>query len=506
MDKRKSLLNVSVAIVFKIVILVLSLLTRRFLIKLVGNDANGINSLYTSVIGFLAVADLGISSAINFCMYKPIAQNNKQKVASLYNLFKKVYRIIGLIILLLGLIVTPFIPYLAKGYSADFNLYFTFLIMLISVVLTYFYSAKMSLINAYKNNYISTTISSVAEIIRDCLQILVLFLFKSFELYLVCRIVAVTIQWILSDLYTKKHYKDIISTSNKVDNETKNEVVKNTKAMFMHKIGGLLVNTADSIIISAFVGVEILGKYSNYSTIVCSMVGVISLFFTPLTSIMGHLCSDGDIKKETKVFHFMYIVNFIIGIVFFLGYYAVIDSVIEICFGANLVMDKSIPIIITVNYFIQFLRQAELLFRDATGTFYNDRFKPIIEGTFNVILSIILVNFIGVLGVIVATIITNLLICHIVEPYVLFKYAYHQKPYKFYALNYSFVLIFCGLLFLTDLCMVQLNNVLLNLLVNGCIAVGIALIPIIFIIIFDKGFRNNLTNLFKSIFKKKKLN
>ncbi len=141
----------------------------------------------------------------------------------------------------------------------------------------------------------------MAEIIRDLLQILVLFLFKSFELYLVCRIVAVTIQWFLSDLYTKKHYKDVISTSNKVDNETKNEVVKNTKAMFMHKIGSLLVNTADSVIISAFIGVEILGKYSNYSSIVCSMVGVISLFFTPLTSIMGHLCADGDIKKETKV-------------------------------------------------------------------------------------------------------------------------------------------------------------------------------------------------------------
>lgn len=150
MDKRKSLINVITAVFFKIILLVLTLFTRRFLIKYVGNEANGVFSLYTSIIGVLAIADLGIGTAITFSMYKPIVDGDKYKISALYKLFIKVYRIIGIIILVGGLCVLPALPYLAKDYSADFNLYYTFLLMLTSIVITYFYSAKSSLINAYK--------------------------------------------------------------------------------------------------------------------------------------------------------------------------------------------------------------------------------------------------------------------------------------------------------------------------------------------------------------------
>ena len=160
--------------------------------------------------------------------------------------------------------------------------------------------------------------------------------------------------------------------------------------MFMHRIGGVLVNTADSVIISAFIGVVILGKYTNYTTIMTAMTGVLGLFFTPLTSIIGHLYVEQDKTEVKKYLNFFHTFNFIIGIIFFLGYYAVIDNLVNICFKSNeeLVLTRPISFIITLNYFIQFMRQATLLFRDATGTFYNDRWKPLFEGLLNVALSI----------------------------------------------------------------------------------------------------------------------
>ena len=143
----------------------------------------------------------------------------------------------------------------------------------------------------------------------------------------------------------------------------------------MHKIGGILVNTADSIIISAFIGIVILGKYSNYTTIVLAMSSVIALCFTPLTSIIGHMSVEEDGKTVERYYNFFHTFNFIMGTVFFLGYYAVIDNLVTVLFGANLILSKQITFVITLNYFIQFMRQAANLFRDATGTFYYDRWK-----------------------------------------------------------------------------------------------------------------------------------
>lgn len=512
MDKKKSILNVTVAISFKFILLICSLISRRFLIKYVGNEATGLFSLYTSIVGFLAVAELGVGSAITFCMYKPIVNKEINKVAALYHLFTKLYLIIGTIILVSGFLIMPFLPFLAKDYSnINLNLYVTFGLMLISTVISYMFSSKTSVINAFKNNYITTIINSTCNTLRYILQIVVVIFTKSFELYLVCIIISVTIEWGLTEIIFNKKYKNIKLINEKVTPDSKKEVIKNIKAMFMHKIGGLLVNTADSIIISAFIGVVILGKYSNYTTIMTAMTGIITLFFTPLTSIIGHLCVKNNIEDVKKYFDFFYTFNFILGLVFFLGYYAIIDDLICFCFGENLNMSKSISFVITVNYFIQFMRQSTLLFRDATGLFFYDRWKPLFEGIANVILSIVFVYLFEILfnkdyavvGVIVATIITNLFICHIVEPYVLFKYEFKSSVKKYYIKNYLFIFVFVGCLFILNFFMKISNNLVIELFVNGFISIGISFTIILMLVLFDKNFMNYLKKILKKLKKNK---
>lgn len=517
MDKKRGLKNVIVSISFKIILLIGAILVRRFLIKYAGNEVNGLNSLYLSIIGFLSVAELGVGSAITFCMYKPIVEGDDNKVSALYHLFTKLYLIIGAIILAAGCILIPLLPYLAADYQEiNQNIYLTFFLMLISVVLTYLFSSKTSLINAYKNNYITTTVSSLGMILQYGLQILVLILTQSFIWYLSCRIFAVIVQWGITEVLTRKNYNAIIKNKQKTDSETKKEVTKNVKAMFMHKIGSVLVNTADSVIISAFIGVVILGKYNNYATIMTSMTGVLTLFFTPLTSVIGHLCVEEDKTNIKAYLNFFHTFNFLIGVIFFLGYYAIIDNVVTICFGENLELLKSVSFIITLNYFIQFMRQAALLFRDATGTFYNDRWKPLFEGVINIGLSIGFVYlfsyFFGddfaVVGVIVATIVTNLTICHIVEPHVLYKYALKDKTSKYYIKNYLYIAIFVLLLVALNFCMQSFDNPWKELLVNGCIAVALAIIPCVLIAFFDKNFKHYIVvilNRIKNKFKRHKV-
>jgi O-antigen/teichoic acid export membrane protein len=496
MDKKKGLLNVTIAITFKLILLIGSILVRRFLIKYIGNEINGLNSLFLSIIGVLSVAELGVGSAITFCMYKPVVEGDNDKVSALYHLFTKLYLIIGGVILIGGCIVMPFLKYLAKDYQdINVNLYITFGLMLISVVLSYLFSSKTSLINAYKNNYITTLIANGGMVIQYVLQIVAIIVFRTFEAYLICRIISVAIQWGITELVSRLKYNKIINNKQSIDVETKHEVVKNIKAMFMHKIGGVLVNTADSVIISAFIGVVVLGKYSNYTTIMTSMVAVINLFFSPLTSVIGHMCVQEDNTQVVKYFNFFHTFNFILGLVFFLGYYSVIDNLVVLCFGEDdLVLTKTISFVITLNYFVQFMRQAVMLFKDATGTFYNDRWKPLVEGIINFVLSILFVVILSdeykVVGVIVATIITNLLICHIVEPHVLYKYAFKQSAKKYYIRNYLYIVVFAVALVSLNFCMLNMENQWIQLLVNGCISIVISLVIAVIAILIDKDFRH----------------
>lgn len=498
MDKKKSLLNVFTAIFFKIVILVLSLVVRRVLIKYIGNDINGLNSLYLSIVGFLSVADLGIGTAIAFCMYKPIVDNDVKRVTGLYNLLRKVYLIIGIIVFVLGIILIPFIKYFAKDYSEiNENLHFTFFLMLISVVITYLYSSKITLFNAYKNNYIATAINSLGMILQLVLQIVFILTTKSFTYYLISRIIAALFQWGLTEIITRKQYYHIISTKNVVNKEDKKSIIKSVKAMFMHKIGGVLGITLDNIIISSFIGVVILGKYSNYTIIITAITNIIFLFFTPLTSIIGHLFAEQKLDELKKYYNFLYIFNFILAIVFYIGYYAVIDDLIYICFGDGLLLNKYVSFVLASNYFVYFLRQTTEMYKDASGVFYYDRWKPLFEGTFNAVLSIILVvvlkkyygDEIAVIGAVAATILANLTICHIVEPHVVHKYGLKMSAKKYYLKNYCCIIVFFISISLFNIFKLNIDNHYLSFLANGFLSLVFSIIPSIIIGFIDKDFR-----------------
>lgn len=487
MDVEKGRVNVIIAIVFKIITMIMAIVVKITLVGICGNEVNGLNALYISIIGVLSVAELGVGSAITFCMYKPIVNGDINTVSALYDLFRKLYLIIGAVIFFSGIAITPFLHFFAKDYSnININMYVTFVLVLISVSATYLFSAKLSLINAYKNDYISTAITQGGAVLQYVLQIITLYVTKSFVYYLICRIIAVIFQWLVTEYLTNKNYGLIINNKVNLNKETKHIVTNSIKAMFLHKIGYVLVNTLDSIIISSFVGVVSLGKYSNYTLIISSMTGIITLVFTSLTSVIGHLCVEESRQNSMRYCEVFHLLNFIIGTFFFLGYYAVVDSLIEMLFSAKSIVESSISFVITLNGFIQFMRRSILTFRDATGAFYQDRWKPILEGVLNATLSILLVKVIGVTGVIVATIATNLLICHIIEPFVLYKYVFSYSPKKFYLTNYGMITLFTFALVALNSCKQNISNIFVELVLNGFISLGISAVICVVILLICK--------------------
>ncbi|MDE7464626.1 MAG: hypothetical protein K2M48_06310, partial [Clostridiales bacterium] len=321
------------------------------------------------------------------------------------------------------------------------------------------------------------------------------------------------VQWGITEIVAALKHKKIIRNKQPVDAETKKTVTKNVKAMFMHKIGGVLVNTADSIIISAFIGIIALGGYTNYTTIMVAMTSLLNLCFSPLTSVIGHVFVQEDKSTARKYHSFFHTFNFVLGVVFFLGYYAVIDNLVVIFYGStDLVLSRPVAFVITLNYFIQFMRQSTLLFRDATGTFYHDRWKPLFEGLLNIGLSIGFVflfkylwgESFAVVGVIAATIITNIFICHVVEPHVLHKYALETDTRNYYIKNYSYIAIFTAALVALHFCHVGTSSQWTELLANGFIAIAVAIVPCAAAALFNKNFRHYIVEFINKFRRHKK--
>lgn len=497
MDKKRSVLNVSTSVISRVILLAAALLVRRLLIRNIGNDVNGLNSLYSGIIGMLTVAELGVGSAIVYSMYRPIIDGNEGKVAALYRLYQKLYRIIGAVIFGAGLLVAPFLPALISDYKdISVNVYLPYILTLVSVVLSYLYSAKTSLIEAHKDNYITTAIMALGRLTRFALQIAAILIWKSYVAYVICQIIETLLIGGLTELVVRKRHGRLLAMRESVDPETKSEIKRNVKAMFMHKIGTILVNSIDSMIISGFIGVVVLGKYSNYAVLAGVLSGTISLFFSPLTSIVGHLCATGDPEKTERSFHHFFCLNYILGVVAYLGYFAVADHLVALVFGREQIVSRSIVFIISLNQFTQSMRVSSLLFRDASGTFYYDRWKPVAEGLINLALSLLFVMIfppeLRTVGVIVATIITTLLICNIVEPYVVFHHVFQKSPRRFYIKSYSYIFLFSVCLYLMTWIRQPGEYSVVGLLTSGLLSVCISILFLGALYVLDRSFRHEL--------------
>lgn len=498
MDRKKSILNVTVSVSFQIITMVMGILLKRMLIQYCGNEYNGLNSLYLSIIGLLSVTELGVGGAITYAMYRPIVEGNTSQVSALYHLFNKLYRLIGGMVFLAGILLIPFLPYFAADYAV-LNIDFapTFFLVLVSAVLTYLFGAKTALHNAYKNNYITTAIQSIGIVIQYVLQALSLVITQSFICYLVCKIVAVLFQWIVTHIITKRKYNSIIETKAYLELSIKKEIIKNVRALFMHKIGAILVGGVDSIVISTYIGIEMLGRYSNYTAILYAMSNVIVLVFSSLVSILGHMYASAEKEEMLKYCNLFHMINFCIATVFCLGYFAVADNIVAICFSPNLLLDREIVFTVSLMGFVQVMRKSVMMFKDATGTFYNDRWKPLFEGLMNFFLSVFFVKKIGISGVIIATVMTDLLICHIVEPYVLYKYAFSKFPTKYYIRNYSMILVYVVAQLIMEKCIGTYSSQWRGFFFNGIISVSVSVIICIVIFFCNKELRVHLLSAFK---------
>lgn len=395
----------------KVYSIIAPFITRTLFIYTLGVEYLGLNSLFGSILSVLNLAELGVGNAMVFSMYRAIAEDDDDRISALLKLYRFYYRIIGGVIFIGGLILTPFLPYLIKSdLPDDVNLYVLYFMNLAATVLSYWVLAyRNSLFSAFQRNDISSKIATCISIITTVLQILILVFIRDYYAYMVVVIgmqVVSNLVYAVVSLRKYPKYKPCGS----LPKEQVKSINRRIADLFTAKLGTVIINSADTIVISAFLGLIVLAQYQNYFYIFTAIAGIIEIIFTACIAGIGNSLITESSEKNYRDFRKMlFIISWIAGFscACFLCLY---QPFISIWVGEDLLLDFSIVICLVVYFFIYEINRVLNVYKDAAGMWHEDRFRPLVTALANLTMNLIMVQVIGLYGIILSTVLSMLFI------------------------------------------------------------------------------------------------
>lgn len=499
MRTNNSIINSIATLISNILSFIIAFVAQAIFIRILGAEYLGLNGLFTNLLSMLSIFELGIGNAIVFNLYKPIAENNEKKINSLMRFYKKTYNIIAFVILVAGILLMPFLKYIVTTNIKEINIYLVYVLFLISTVSSYIMTYKRNLIIANQKNYIINIIHMGYLVILNLSQLLIIYFTKNYYIYLIAKICCQLFENIIINIKANNDYKYLnIKSADKLDKKTEKDIFSRVRALFFHKIGGIIINGTDNIIISIFLGLQQVGLYTNYYTITSALTSLFGQIISSATASVGNLLISNNQKKSYEVFDKMRFLNSWISIFSAVSFMVIVQPFIRIWVGEEYLISIGTVAVITFNYFQKMQRISYSTFKDSAGIWREDKFVPLIESLLNIIFSIICLKLFGLAGVLMGTIISGLALWCYSYPKFVYKKLFNRsyKDYIIETINYIIIFILTAIptYFISKAIIV--NNIFLKLIINVIICL---IIPnVILIIIFRK---NKNYNYFKELIK-----
>lgn len=441
--------NIISGFALKLYQLITPFIIRTMMIHLMGMEYVGLNSLFASILQVLNLAELGVGSAMVFSMYKPIAEDAPEKICSLMNLYKKYYRIIGLVVLTGGLIVMPLLPNLISGdYPAGINIYVLYLLNLGATVLSYWlFAYKNCLLTAHQRTDITNKITIIISTFQYILQGVVLFAFRNYYIYLIVALLSQAILNISTAICVSKMYPDY-SARGVLEKAEVKKINQRVRDLFTSKLGSIVVNSADTIVISAFLGLTVLGMYNNYYYILTSVMSFVTIIFTACTAGIGNsLITESEEKNLNDLHQFTFLISWI-GAFCACCFLTLYQPFMSIWVGEEYLISYGCVICLAVYYYIRVVNQVLVVYKDAAGMWHQDRFRPLVTAIANLVMNLILVQFIGLYGILLSTVLSTLFVGMpwVIHNLFTVQFKSGEKRYIQYLLLYAVVaMVACAL-------------------------------------------------------------
>lgn len=409
--------------------LIFSFIGKTYLIRIMGDQYNGINGLFSNIISMLSIAELGIGSAIVYNLYEPVRNNDIPQIRSIMGFYKRCYHVIACVVGAVGIAILPLVPSITGTVTIPENIYLLYLLFLADSVASYFLSYKRSLLFVYQKNYIISAFDGVYTIVLPILQITVLAATRSFFLYLAIGILCRAAENLLISAYVDRKYPCTESRNAvPISKHIKDDIWKKVKGLLFHNIGSYVVFGTDNILLSRFFDVVTVGFYSNYLTVFNPLQNILKQLMTAVQASVGDLLVERDPEKNYRIYTRLEFVNFWLYTAVSVTVFYLIQDFISTWLGPERLFPTEIVLCLALNFWQTGMRNPISIFKTAAGIFYEDRWVPIAESVANILLSVILAQWIGLAGIFVGTFISSLCLFLYSYPVLVYQPLFGRRP------------------------------------------------------------------------------
>lgn len=432
----------------QIITLLMGFVVRTVFIIYIGIEYLGVNGLFVNILTVLSLAELGFGTAMTHSLYKPIAQDDKAKIQALMKLYKKVYRYVAGVVLIIGLCLLPFIDIIIKNDTNIENIQPIYMLFLLNSVLSYLFVYKKSVLFADQKDYITSRIRFVFVVLKSCIQMIAMIIGGPYVIFLIIQILATIGENSYVSSLVNRLYPFIKAKNNsKLETKDLRKINADVRALVLSNIGRVALNGTDNIIISGFVGVISVGFLSNYTLITGSVIMVLSQITNSMTGSIGNYVALNNSEENMSLFNKVDFLHFWIYGFSTVALVVLLNPFITLWLGDDFILSQTTINVLCINFMINGFLNPLWVFRTTLGLFIHGKFRPIIAAVVNIVASLILVQYFGLLGVLLGTTISKVLINVWFDPYIIFKYGFNTKPNNYYV-NYILriiILVFISL-------------------------------------------------------------
>ncbi len=445
-----SITNAKTSLLFYFIMLAVNLISRRIFLDVLGDSSMGTAATMQRTVGLLNMAEMGITTSITCALFAPIYRQDREEINRIISLFCYLFRVVGVVILVVGAGVSFFTPMLIEGEVSRLYIYASFFTFLFTTSLGYFFNYKQFLLLASQKTYIVTRITNyvvIAKII--CQAVSIRFFGAGYLFWLALEAVFALLFTVVLEKRVGREYP-WLSPSYSLGRKIRKEyryIFQNMKQVVSHKVANVMLTQTDTIIVSKMISVVMVTFYVNYAMIASKIVTLTGSMFSGVWASVGHLISEGNSSKIRLVFKQFSAIAFFIGGVVSLCVWHLASPFISFMFGERYVLSNDVLFCIVASMFVSIVRQPVMVFLNGYSL-YRDVWAAWCEVALNLCISIVGAYYWGLLGVVLGTAVSTGLISLCWKPYFLFRSAFRISSRVYYLsfLKYMAVLLFTALL------------------------------------------------------------
>lgn len=444
-------MNIKVGMFFYILSLFLAFFSRKVFLDCLGAEFIGLTSMLMNIMSFLSVAELGIGTSIVYFLYKPLQEDNHEKINEVMSMLAFLYQCIGTIIGIGGIIVSLFFPWWFDHISTGLPLvYFAFYSFLTTSVAGYVFNYKQLLVGANQKQYLVNAYFQTIGIAQSLVQILLAYYYRNLWLWVVVGLIFTIIGIIVFNIRIRQLYPWLnINLKQGRENLKKYpEVLHKTRQIFVQKIKDFILYRSDEILVGAFtLSVVKVAFYGNYTMIINKFLYLVNILSDGLSAGVGNLLAEGNEKNIMKVYWEMTAARFfILGIIIF-PLLMFLQPFIGCWLGQQYQMSEVIVYLLIFNLFIRLQPAAVYIFIGASGL-YSDVWAAWTELIVNLAVTLLLAPTYGIVGILLGKIISFFFISAFWKPYYLFSQGFHKSVWEYWhgmTPYYTFFTLFTSL-------------------------------------------------------------